>query len=89
MERFLERFWRSFWIDFGEVVGEVLERFGRGFWRGFGEILERFLEISLIPFSYYAACRVGKDLGRNLEVILPGFGRFLDSFLNDLEVMMA
>ena len=69
-ERFLDRFWRGFGIDFGEV-------------------LERLLEIILIHFSYYSACRVGKDLGRDLEVILIDFGRFSDSFLNDLEVMMA
>ena len=31
LERFLDRFWRGFWIDFGEVFGEVLERFWRGF----------------------------------------------------------
>ena len=46
-------------------------------------VLERFLKIILIYFSYYSACRIGKDLGRDLEVILIDFGRFLDSFLND------
>ena len=38
----------------------------------------------LIYFSYYSAYRVGKDLGRDLEVILIVFGWFLDSFFNDL-----
>ena len=32
---------------------------------------------------------VGKDFGRDLEVILIEFGTCWDSFLNDLEVMMA
>ena len=33
LERFLDRFWRGFGIDFGKVFGEVLERFWRGFYR--------------------------------------------------------
>ena len=37
----------------------------------------------MIYFSHYSAYRVGKDLGRDLEVILIVFGRFWDSFLND------
>ena len=37
----------------------------------------------MIFFSYYSAYRVGKDLGRDLEVILIVSGRFLDSFFND------
>ena len=71
----MDRFWIGFWIDFGEVFGEVLERFWKGFWR--------FLEIIVISVSYYSAYHVGTDLGRNLEVILIDFKRFLYSFLND------
>ena len=89
MERFLDRFWRGFGEVFGYVFERFLDRFWNGFWIGFGEVLERFLEIPLIPFSYYSACRVGKDLGRNLEVILIDFERVLESFLNELGVMMA
>ena len=37
----------------------------------------------LIHFSYYSAYRVGKDLGRDLEVILIAFARCLNGFLND------
>ena len=73
-DRFLDRFWRGLWIDFGKV---------------FGEVLERFLEILLIFFSYYSACRVGKDLGRALEVILMLAEMNLQTFLNDLEAMLA
>ena len=43
-----------------------------------------FFDIILIPFLYYSAYRAGKDLGRDLEVILIDFGRILDCFLNDL-----
>ena len=60
-----------------------MDRFWKGFWRGFGEVLERFLEIILIPFSYCSASRAGKDLLRDLEVILVVFGMILVSFLND------
>ena len=42
--------------------------------------MERFFDIILILFSYYSAYRVGKDLGRALEVILIDFGKILDSF---------
>ena len=66
-----------------------LDRFWRGFWIDFGEVLERFFDIMFMSFSYYSAYRVGKDLGRDLEVILILSGRFLDSFFNDLEVMLA
>ena len=59
------------------------------FWKGFEEVFGDNFDIILISFSYYSAYRVGKGLGRDLEVILIVFGRFLDSFLNDLEVMMA
>ena len=37
----------------------------------------------LIYVSLYSAYRVGKDLGRDLDVILTVFGRFLDRFLNN------
>ena len=35
-----------------------------------------------LVFSYYSAYRVGKDLGRDLKVILIVFGRCLVMFLN-------
>ena len=38
----------------------------------------------MIYFSHYSAYRVGKDLGRDLEVLLTVFGWLLDCFFNDL-----
>ena len=54
------------------------------FWRGFGEVFGDNFDIILIFFLYYSAYRVGKDLGRDLEVILIVVGWLLDSFFNDL-----
>ena len=45
--------------------------------------------IILISFSYYSAYRVGKDLGRDLEVILTVFGMMLDSCLNEFGGFMG
>ena len=40
-------------------------------------------DIMLLYFLYYSAYRVGKDEGRNLDVILIVFALILDSFFND------
>ena len=50
---------------------------------GFAKVLERFLEISLISFSYYFVYTVGKDLGRDLEGIWTDLGMIFATFVND------
>ena len=71
------------------VLDRFLDRFWIGFWRGFGEVFSRFLEIILISISYYSAYHAGTDLGRNLEVILIDFRRYLYSFWSDFRVYIG
>ena len=58
------------------IFGSIFERFWGRFWGGFGEVFKYIFNI----FSYYPEYRVGKDLIRNLNIVLIGFGRFVRGF---------